>query len=484
MTSIVWFREDLRVTDNSALSHALNLGAPVVGVYIFDPQAWSRHDTAACRIEFMLRNLASLQVALRERNIPLLLLEVRQSDAVPRVFEALAQPATTLLFNDQYEVNEQRRDAEVARLWRAKGGRVERFTDQVLFGPGEIVTQMGHAFSVFTPYKKAFIRRVIDQALQFQPLASVPAQAAFPSLCAFKNALQHVCRWHEAVPDAWPGYLTPVPAFMWPGGEIEAQRRLSQFIDTKIHAYQQDRDYPALSGTSQLSPYLANGVLSPRQCWHAAVCANPGALSGGGVECWLSELIWREFYKQIVWSYPRVSKHQPFKLATLGIAWRQDLGLFDAWCTGATGFPLIDAAMRQLQQTGWMHNRLRMVVAMFLTKQCFIDWRWGERFFMQHLIDGDLAANNGGWQWSASTGTDAVPYFRIFNPVRQSQRFDPQAEFIRHYCPELANLNDKDIHTPWLLPPMMRAAIDYPPPILDLSTANQQVLAAFKALSL
>lgn len=484
MVSIVWFREDLRVEDHSALYHAMQLGEPVVGVYFFDPQAWRQHDTAACRIEFMLRNLTCLQQQLQQKNIPLLLLEVERSDAIVTVFDVLAQHATTLLFNNQYEVNEQRRDAKVAAVWQSQAKCVERFTDQVLFGPGEIITQSNQAFSVFTPYKKAFIRQVIERGLSLQPLPTLASQASFSLPPTSKLALEQVCRWHDAVPETWPGMTSSVAAAYWPGGEAVAQQRLQQFISERIHAYHEQRDYPALQGVSQLSPYLANGVLSPRQCWYAATCANQGQLIGGqpGIECWLNELLWREFYKQILWSYPRVSMHQPFKLATNALPWHNDTRLFEAWCAGMTGFPLIDAAMRQLQDIGWMHNRLRMVVAMFLSKQCFIDWRWGERFFMQHLIDGDLAANNGGWQWSASTGTDAVPYFRIFNPVRQSQRFDPQGRFIRHYCPELADLNDKDIHAPWLLPPLMRQSLNYPAPIIDLSTANQRVLSAFKAL--
>ncbi len=483
MTTIVWFREDLRLEDHSALVHAMKVGLPVIGLYLFDPHAWLKHDTAACRINFNLRNLSCLQRELRKKNIPLLLLEVKHSDDQLNIFEVLANHTSLLCFNNRHEINEQRRDASIEAIWLANGKRIARFIDHVLLSPGTVLTKAGQAFSVFTPYKNAFIRTVIEQGLSLQPLKSFAKQAPFELPIALTKALTRVCRQHDSVPLSWPGIHATVPETYWPGGEAEAQLRLSNFIKTKITAYQKNRDYPSLAGTSQLSPYLAAGVLSPRQCLYAARCANDGKLVGGheGIACWINELLWREFYQHVLWAFPRVSMHQPFKLSTLNLAWNNNEPLFSAWCEGRTGLPLIDAAMRQLQQTGWMHNRLRMVVAMFLTKHCFIDWRWGERFFMQHLIDGDLAANNGGWQWSASTGTDAVPYFRIFNPVRQSQRFDPEGHFIRQYCPELASLDNKWIHTPWLCDQPGQS--HYPLPIVDLVKAKAHALAAFKALN-
>ncbi len=233
-----------------------------------------------------------------------------------------------------------------------------------------------------------------------------------------------------------------------------------------------------------LSPYLTAGVLSVRQCAAAAIEANDGQLDGGheGIVQWIDELVWREFYKHILVGFPRVSMHRAFKLETERLVWTDNDSQFEAWCHGQTGVPIVDAAMRQLTTTGWMHNRLRMITAMYLSKNLFIDWRRGERFFMQHLIDGDLAANNGGWQWAASTGTDAAPYFRIFNPVSQSKRFDPEGAFIRQFVPELADLDDSEIHDPSCLPSLVRSRLDYPEPLVDLSVSRKKAIDAFKAL--
>ncbi len=255
------------------------------------------------------------------------------------------------------------------------------------------------------------------------------------------------------------------------------------FCAEAIDGYAEQRDFPALPGTSQLSAYLAAGVLSVRQCLHAALAANQGEFASGnaGVVTWINELLWRDFYSHILVGYSKVSRNRAFKPETEALPWRDAPEDLLAWQQGRTGFPIIDAAMRQLLATGWMHNRLRMVVAMFLTKNLLIDWREGERFFMQHLIDGDLAANNGGWQWSASTGTDAVPYFRIFNPISQSQRFDPQGDFIRYWLPELKHLSNKDIHQAKQLGGLFERN-DYPQPIVDLSSSRKRALNAFKQL--
>jgi len=264
---------------------------------------------------------------------------------------------------------------------------------------------------------------------------------------------------------------------LWPAGEIEALRRLESFCDSALENYQKQRDLPSVAGTSSLSPYLAVGAISPQQCLVQALMTAPGE----GVDTWISELIWRDFYQHIVWHFPSVCRHKPFKTGTDAIPWRRDEKDFLAWCQGKTGVPLVDAGMRQLQQLGWMHNRVRMVVAMFLSKNLLIDWRWGERFFMEHLIDGDFPANNGGWQWSASTGTDAVPYFRIFNPFSQGQRFDPEGHYIKHYIPELSALRGKDIHEPKLLKKCKPEA--YPDVMLNLNDSRERALAAFKSLA-
>jgi deoxyribodipyrimidine photo-lyase len=281
------------------------------------------------------------------------------------------------------------------------------------------------------------------------------------------------------------GFPTPPDSLrqLWPAGEEAARERLATFTLEELWCYEERRDLPAQPGTSQLSPYLAAGVLSPRQCLHAALQGNQGEFDSGnpGAVCWINELLWREFYKHILVGYPRVSRHRAFRLETERLAWRRAPDELDAWQQGRTGIPIIDAAMRQLLATGWMHNRLRMVVAMFLSKNLLIDWREGERWFMRHLIDGDLAANNGGWQWSASTGTDAAPYFRIFNPINQSQRFDPEGRFLRRWLPELAHLDTRDIHNPAGLGGLF-AEDGYPVPLVDLGASRDRALAAFRRL--
>jgi deoxyribodipyrimidine photo-lyase len=266
---------------------------------------------------------------------------------------------------------------------------------------------------------------------------------------------------------------------LWPAGESVAQAQLSRFIDERLGDYQAQRDFPNAQGTSGLSVALSAGTLAPLSAWQAARQCLTDASLRAGAECGIGELAWRDFYRQIMYHFPYLAQGRAFRPETEWLPWRHDEALFSAWCRGQTGYPLVDAAMRQLVQTGWMHNRLRMVTAMFLTKHLFIDWRKGERFFMQHLVDGDFAANNGGWQWSASTGTDAAPYFRVFNPVRQSQRFDPDGRFIKRFVPELSALDAKQVHEPWKQPLL---APDYPAPIVPHAGVKQRVEAAFRAL--
>lgn len=267
-------------------------------------------------------------------------------------------------------------------------------------------------------------------------------------------------------------------------GSTGAAKLLSDFA-ARIGRYREARDYPGVRGPSYLSVHMRFGTLSVRQAARLAretLLATEGAREGA--ESWLSELIWRDFYFQILWHHPRVVQ-RAFRPEYDAIRWRDDERLFAAWCEGRTGYPLVDAAMAQINRTGYMHNRLRMVVASFLTKDLGLDWRWGERYFAEKLIDFDLSANNGGWQWASSSGCDAQPYFRIFNPVTQSQRFDPEGKFIRRYLPQLGNLSDKDIHAPWLAPSLVlgsagvRLGVDYPKPVVDHDQARKETLARY-----
>jgi deoxyribodipyrimidine photo-lyase len=267
----------------------------------------------------------------------------------------------------------------------------------------------------------------------------------------------------------------------WILNEKALHQKLKKFVQESVLKYADLRDFPALEGTCKLSPYLAQGILTPKQILVALMKDHSQGdwlqlFGKKGIEVFIGELIWRDFYQMVLYHFPSVSKHQSFKVPTPGIAWTSGdtaKTYFKAWCEGKTGFPLVDAAMRCLNKTGWMHNRLRMVTAMFLSKLLLLDWRWGERYFMQHLIDGELGANNGGWQWCASTGTDAVPYFRIFNPTAQSEKFDPQGEFIRQYVPELSGLPAKEIHNPSLL---CRRECAYPEPIIDYVIQRRKAL--------
>lgn len=468
---LIWFRSDLRLHDNTALAAACAQG-PTVAVYLLSPQQWLSHDDAPSKVDFWLRNLKELSQALKALHIPLLIRDSATWADAPQVLLELCQKhgIEQLHCNEEYGVNESARDAAVADALAEAGIGFTAHLDQLLFKPGSVLTKSGTYFQVFSQF-----RRVCYERLHH----SLPALVQKPAL---QKPLRITA---DPVPTGVTGYTPPTSALqaLWPAGEAEAQERLEQFTDQRIDDYKTERDLPARPGTSQLSAYLAAGVISVRQCLHAAVASNRGEFESGsvGAVTWVSELIWREFYKHILVGYPRVSKHRAFRPEYEAVPWRDAPEDLQAWKEGRTGIPIIDAAMRQLVEIGWMHNRLRMLTAMFLSKNLLIDWREGERFFMQHLIDGDLAANNGGWQWSASSGTDSVPYFRVFNPVSQSAKFDPQGVFLKQWVPELAKLSAKDIHNPPLQGGLF-ATVDYPPPIVDLGKSRQRALTAFKNL--
>lgn len=471
MKSIVWFRRDLRVTDHTALYQACRESkAGVIGLFLVSPTQWREHDEADCKVKFWLDNLAELSNRLTKLRIPLRI-EVAESFAeVPETISAFARQheCTTVYFNREYEVNELRRDNATAAACEEAGIAVRRFHDRVIVPPQEIRTQEGKFYSVFTPFRRVWEKK----ALEFIETTSPPAKQELLELEP------------SPIPDAVTGFdFDQLNSELWPPGEAEAQSRLEQFVD-RIDDYHDARDIPSLEGTSLLSPYLAAGVISPRQCLSAAVAANGGQMTGEeGPTTWISELAWRDFYTHVMQACPRVSMDRPFKLKTNALPWRTDENDFEAWTQGRTGYPIVDAGMRQLNQTGWMHNRLRMVTAMFLTKNLLIDWRWGETYFMQHLIDGDLAANNGGWQWSASTGTDSVPYFRIFNPFSQSKRFDPEGTFIKKMCPELEAVPGTALHDPGKLSASIQELnLDYPDFVVEYKHGRERALKAFKSL--
>ena len=468
---LIWLRSDLRQHDNTALAAAAARG-PTVAVYLLSPQQWLEHDDAACKVDFWLRNLRELSASLGQLNIPLLIRTATLWDQAPAELLKLCRQLkiAAVHVNEEYGVHESRRDAAVGETLKAEGITFHSYLDQLLFKPGSVLTKTESYFKVFSQFRKVCYERL---------------HRSMPTLVKAPGKQAKLAIGSDPIPDSVKGFATPSQALrdLWPAGEKEARRRLDTFTDAQIDYYLSERDFPAKPGTSQLSAYLAAGVISPRQCLHAALQSNQGEFESGkvGAVTWINELLWREFYKHILVGYPRVSRHRAFRPETEALAWRDAPDDLAAWQEARTGLPIIDAAMRQLLETGWMHNRLRMVVAMFLTKNLLIDWREGERFFMRHLIDGDLAANNGGWQWSSSTGTDSAPYFRIFNPLSQSEKFDSEGLFIKHWLPELAALDKKQVHNPANVGGLF-GAVDYPSPIVNLSTSRQRALAAFKNL--
>jgi deoxyribodipyrimidine photo-lyase len=469
---LIWLRSDLRVDDNTALAAACQRG-PTVALWVASPGQWLAHDEAPCKVDFWLRNLRLLRQSLAALNIPLLIRQVDTWEDAPQcVLDVCRQHSIKAVhWNEEYGTNETRRDEATRNLLQQAEIGATAHLDQLLFRPGSVLTRSGQYFQVFSQFKRVCLEHL---------------HRGLPSLGNPVRRQEALDINGDAIPERIDGFEAPSDALRqhWPAGEDEARQRLQRFVDETVEDYAQLRDLPAKAGTSQLSPYLAAGVVSPRQCLHAALGSNRGEFDSGsiGVQTWVNELLWREFYKHTLVGYPRVSRHRAFRPHTEALPWRNAPADLQAWKEGRTGFPIIDAAMRQLLNTGWMHNRLRMIVAMFLSKNLLIDWRHGERHFMRHLIDGDLAANNGGWQWSASTGTDAVPYFRIFNPVTQSQRFDPKGVFIRRWLPELKDREDKSIHYPVKSGDLF-ATNHYASPIVDLDSSRQRALEAFKGLS-
>lgn len=462
---LCWLRNDLRVEDNTALVQALASG-PLVAIYIATPQQWKLHDDAPVKIDFWRRNLALLETSLQAIGVPLHFFQVDTYREIPALLEDIIQAwkVNGLHINLEYPLNESRRDEAVEAVCKKHQVAFHAYEDQCLLPPDYALTEQGRPFKVFTPFAKKTMAMLESAGSICSHGLTLQSQSDC-KLSQLKK-LEH----ERALVDIdWPAAKSWWQT-TWPAGEDEAKRRLDVFIEEKIQDYQAARDYPAKHGTSTLSPYLCSGVISVRSCWEQAV----GAGSSASVRSWLNELLWRDFYKYVMHHYPHVCMHNAWNEKYETIPWRHDEDDFSRWCQGETGFPLIDAAMKQLLETGWMHNRLRMLVAMFLSKNLLIDWRWGERWFMQHLIDGDFAANNGGWQWSASTGTDAAPYFRIFNPVTQSQRFDPDGEFIKTYLPALNGENPKSIHDP------AKLSAAYHAPMIDLKFSRERALAAFR----
>ncbi|MGR5548424.1 deoxyribodipyrimidine photo-lyase [Vibrio sp. DNB22_12_1] len=466
---LVWFRRDLRTLDHMALQAALESGEPAVACYVATPSQWQEHHMAPMQADLIARRLAHLAEELTDLNIPLLYKEVPKFDDVTEVIQAWATSlgAKSVMANIHYEVNEQALDREVMDALYQRAITFEAFHDKCVHAPTTVLNKQSEYFKVFTPFKRAWMRK-------FQmPMVSKPEpQAELP-----KEAIQLVEaeRYHPDVPFSYPRESSE----HWYASTTDIVEQLREFVREHSDAYHAERDIPAIDGTSQLSPYLAIGALSPRQCIARLYAENPLPDLSEGKATWLSEIIWREFYQHLLVFEPKLVKGKGFTPWEEKIQWSYDEQAFERWKTGTTGYPIVDAAMRQLNTTGWMHNRLRMIVASFLTKDLHIDWRWGEGYFMSKLVDGDFAANNGGWQWCASTGCDGQPYFRVFNPVTQGEKFDPDGRFVRHWIPEINPVPNKFIHNPWKWHGF--SLLEYHKPMVDHKVEREITLRLFKS---
>ncbi|MFH4739944.1 deoxyribodipyrimidine photo-lyase [Vibrio diabolicus] len=466
---LVWFRRDLRTLDHTALKAALDSGQPVVACFIATPEQWREHHMAPMQADLIARRLEYLNDELESLNVPFLYKEVPSfSDCTEVISEwAKTLEATSVMANIQYEVNERELDAQVSEALASHDIDFELFHDKCVHPPTTVLNKQGEYFKVFTPFKRAWLT-------QFQmPTVTKPQEQA-PLSSKILEQLEPI-RFSSDFTFSYPRESSE----NWFTSTNDVLKQLREFARERSDAYKEDRDFPAIDGTSQLSPYLAIGVLSPRQCIARLYAENQQNDLTEGKATWLSEIIWREFYQHLLVFEPKLVKGKGFIDWEDKIQWSYDEQAFERWKTGATGYPIVDAAMRQLNQTGWMHNRLRMVVASFLTKDLHIDWRWGEAYFMSKLVDGDFAANNGGWQWSASTGCDGQPYFRIFNPISQGEKFDSDGQFVRHWVPEIKSVPNKYIHKPWTWEGF--SLLEYHKPMVDHKTEREITLRLFKS---
>jgi deoxyribodipyrimidine photo-lyase len=469
--ALVWFRRDLRIDDHAALAAATRRADRVWCAFVFDPDILAPlADRDDRRVDFIHRSAHELDAALRAHGGGLIVVHERPLSAIPRLARTLE--VDEVHCGRDYEPFAAARDAAVERALREDGRSLHLHKDQVVFECEEVLTGAGKPFSVYTPYRNAWRKRLAPGDLAPHPvllegrLAPPPAGTTMPTL------------------DSIGFRASALDAIGVRAGIEGGRERFAEFKE-RLGAYREARDYPAVRGPSYLSVHLRFGTVSVRTlARHARHVEQHDPGQAQGAATWLDELIWREFYFQVLHHHPHVVGHA-FRPEYDRIRWADDDAAFAAWCEGRTGYPLVDAAIAQILKTGYMHNRLRMVVASFLVKDLGIDWRRGEAWFARHLIDFDLAANNGGWQWAASTGCDAQPWFRIFNPVTQSRRFDPRGRFIRRYLPQLANLDDAAIHAPWLASADtlaragIRIGLEYPAPIVDHDQARKATLARY-----
>jgi deoxyribodipyrimidine photo-lyase len=476
MRGMVWFRRDLRLHDQPALTAACQECDEVVPLFVFDEPLLQSHQFGSSCVNFMLGCLEELASSLAGRGI---MMQWRRGEPVEQIVQTATDwKADVVYWNRDYEPGAIERDRLAHQRLAKLGVAVRTFKDHVVFEASEVRGATGEPLQRYSAYRARWWNRWHAMTPAVQPI-SIP-------LAAKKTAPLPISR---PLPSASELGYDPVVPWIEPG-EQNAMKRLRWFTGGPIHSYAQGRNLPAVDGSAKLSPHFRFGTLSPRVAIHTALnaLATNGRVSRPDVLTWVDELIWREFFQQVLASFPHVAEG-PFRKAA--VAPSRELGpernsLFHAWCNGQTGYPIVDAGMRQLNQTGWMHNRVRMVVASFLIKDLRLDWQSGERYFMQHLLDADMAANNGNWQWCASTGTDAMRGYRIFNPALQSKKFDPDGAYIRRYVPELTRVSAKGIHEPHLMTADeeeragCRIGTDYPSPVVDHQLARQEYLTLGK----
>ncbi len=459
MAVVVWHRRDLRLHDQAALYHAWIRDPQVIPVFIVDPAILTRDDTSPGRVQFLLECLKVLDQRYRERGSRLV---IRTGDPVQVLGELVQESgATKVVWNQDVEPFAKERDQ---RVTAALGSQIcETWQDMLLHAPCEILTQGSQPYSVYGPFWRNWI--------------SQPKAPPYPTPDRFVP--------HEVMSDPLPTLKDlgmTCEQDLPPAGELTALELLETFCQRALYNYDEERNFPAVEGTSRLSPHLRFGTLGIRTLWQFTQKSEAQIRSDEAARnllTWRQEIAWREFYKHALDHWPHLET-RAFRAKFDQMQWDQDRERFQAWCEGQTGYPIVDAAMRQLNQTGWMHNRCRMIVASFLTKDLLLDWRWGERYFMQKLVDGDLAANNGGWQWSASVGTDPKP-LRIFNPSTQAITYDPEAVYIRRYVPELAGLDPEEILNPKGLTPLQRRICGYAQAIVDHKKQQQEFKRRYQA---
>jgi deoxyribodipyrimidine photo-lyase len=467
--ALCWIRRDLRLHDHRALARATEAHGRVAVVFVYDTRILSDlPDRDDRRLNFIHRSLEEVDEALRRHGSRLLTVVGDPVEDIPRLAARLGVEAVFANRDDDPYALE--RDATVARILQSDGRRLETDKDCVVFERQEVLNQSGRPFTVFTPYSKAWFAkfRAVDAAEETPRPAAFWPEASLPATVVGNRTLGEV------------GFQ-PTELWLEPGAS-GGQARLERFLE-QIDGYADRRDLPGIEGTSGLSVHLRHGTVSVRECVRAVA-----GLEGRGSTKWWTELVWREFYHMVLANFPHVAT-RPFRSEFGGARWPGDPAHFDAWCEGRTGYPIVDAAMRCLRQTGWMHNRLRMVTAMFLTKDLLLDYRLGEAWFARWLLDFELASNSGGWQWSASTGVDAQPWFRIFNPVLQSRKFDPDGAFVRRWCPEFSGFSNEAVHWPADAGPFEQIEAgcvvghDYPEPIVDHSVQREKALAFLESVA-